>query len=158
MPRWPSQWAQAAFTLLELMLVLLIGAILAAIAYVGYESAIERARIADATADILEVSLNLEAWATRFENNGQLPATLADAGIANREDPWGNEYEYLRIQGLGNHGHVRKDRNLVPLNTDFDLYSKGPDGASRSPLTARQSRDDIVRARNGAFIGVAEDY
>ena len=53
---------------------------------------------------------------------------------------------------------MRKDRNLVPINTDYDLYSKGPDGASSPPLTARAGQDDIVRANDGAYIGVAADY
>jgi general secretion pathway protein G len=53
---------------------------------------------------------------------------------------------------------TRKDKNLVPLNSDFDLYSKGPDGESVPALTAGVSRDDIVRANDGAFIGVAADY
>ena len=51
-----------------------------------------------------------------------------------------------------------KDSALAPLNTDFDLYSVGPDGDSRLPLTAAASRDDILRANNGAFIGRAENY
>lgn len=75
-------------------------------------------------------------------------------------DPWGNPYQYLNIANGGNRirGRVRKDRNLVPLNTDFDIYSMGPDGESRPPLTARHSWDDIVRASNGSFIGIASDY
>jgi hypothetical protein len=56
------------------------------------------------------------------------------------------------------HGHARKDHSLVPINTDFDLYSMGPDGRSSPPLTAQHSRDDIVRANNGAFIGIASEY
>lgn len=55
-------------------------------------------------------------------------------------------------------GKVRKDHNLVPLNTDYDLYSMGEDGASVSPLTAKASRDDIVRANNGRYVGLASDY
>lgn len=72
-------------------------------------------------------------------------------------DPWGNPYQYLRMQGASN-GQKRKDKSLVPINTDFDLYSMGPDGRSVGPLTAQQSRDDIVRAANGRFIGVAIDF
>ena len=30
----------------------------------------------------------------------------------------------------------------MPINSDFDLYSKGKDGASQAPLTAAVSRDD----------------
>jgi len=53
---------------------------------------------------------------------------------------------------------VRKDHNLVPLNTDYDLYSMGPDGNSVGPLTAKASRDDIIRANNGSYIGPAANY
>ena len=70
-----------------------------------------------------------------------------------------NNYQYLNIRSAGpGLGAVRKDGNLNPLNTDFDLYSTGKDGRSKSPLTAKHSRDDIVRANNGAFFGLAEDY
>jgi general secretion pathway protein G len=44
------------------------------------------------------------------------------------------------------------------LNSDFDLYSKGRDRDSKLPLTAEASRDDIVRANNGGFIGLAKNY
>ena len=63
-----------------------------------------------------------------------------------------------QVAAAGGIGDVRKDKNLNPLNTDFDLYSLGEDGASASPLTAKNSRDDIVRANNGAYIGLGEDY
>jgi general secretion pathway protein G len=46
----------------------------------------------------------------------------------------------------------------VPINTDFDLYSKGADGDSVAALTAAKSRDDVVRAANGAFIGLASHF
>jgi general secretion pathway protein G len=55
-------------------------------------------------------------------------------------------------------GKIRKDHNLHPLNSEFDLYSIGPDGSSSPPLTARASQDDIIWARDGAFVGPAEDY
>jgi general secretion pathway protein G len=46
----------------------------------------------------------------------------------------------------------------VPVNSDFDLYSMGPDGQSKPPFTAAASRDDIVRASNGGFIGPVSDF
>jgi general secretion pathway protein G len=52
----------------------------------------------------------------------------------------------------------RKDRNLVPINTDYDLYSMGADGKSVPPLTAMASRDDIIRANDGQYIGLASRY
>jgi len=59
------------------------------------------------------------------------------------------------VQGLG---QKRKDKNLVPINSDYDLYSMGPDGKTTSALTAAISQDDIVRGRDGIFIGLAADY
>ncbi|MBK7951599.1 MAG: prepilin-type N-terminal cleavage/methylation domain-containing protein [Deltaproteobacteria bacterium] len=55
-------------------------------------------------------------------------------------------------------GEVRKDRFQVPINSDFDLYSSGPDGESRGPLSASVSRDDVIRANDGAYYGVAEEF
>jgi general secretion pathway protein G len=75
-------------------------------------------------------------------------------------DPWGRPFQYLNIANSGNKakGHQRKDKFLVPVNSDFDLYSLGEDGVSSPPFTAKGSRDDIVRANNGAYIGLAENY
>jgi general secretion pathway protein G len=53
---------------------------------------------------------------------------------------------------------MRKDRNLVPINSEFDLYSKGKDGDSRPPLPAKPSRDDVLIARDGAYVGLAKDF
>lgn len=55
-------------------------------------------------------------------------------------------------------GQARKDRFLVPINSDYDLYSMGPDGKSTSALTAKISQDDIIRASDGLFIGRACDF
>lgn len=60
--------------------------------------------------------------------------------------------------GSGAIGQARKDRNLVPINSDFDLYSVGRDGQTAPALTAKVSQDDIVRANNGGFVGLASDY
>jgi general secretion pathway protein G len=61
-------------------------------------------------------------------------------------DPWGNPYQYLPLDGASPPGgggpgggggaaaHARKDRFLVPIDTDFDLYSMGKDGQSASAL------------------------
>jgi general secretion pathway protein G len=57
----------------------------------------------------------------------------------------------MTVAGL--QGTLRKDRNLVPINSDYDLYSLGPDGETRPPLTAGPSRDDIARAADGSFVG-----
>jgi len=55
-------------------------------------------------------------------------------------------------------GQMRRDHFLVPVNTDFDLYSLGKDGRSQSPFTAAASQDDIVRANNGLYVGLVSEY
>ena len=40
----------------------------------------------------------------------------------------------------------------------FTLYSMGQDGQSKTNLNAKESLDDIVRANNGSFIGLASDF
>ena len=74
-------------------------------------------------------------------------------------DPWDQPYVYFDIATAGpGNVNFRKDKNLNPLNTDFDLYSSGKDGESKRPLNAKASREDIVQVNNGAFIGLAEDH
>jgi len=34
----------------------------------------------------------------------------------------------------------------------------GADGKSTSPFTAQESRDDIVRANDGRFVGLVSNY
>ncbi len=71
--------------------------------------------------------------------------------------PWGNPYEFADYNTIPP-GQRRKDKNLVPINSDYDLYSMGKDGQSVAPLTAAKSRDDIIRANDGLYIGLAENY
>ena len=147
--------AQGGMTLLELMLAIVMIGVLAGMGMAGYRRYVARAQIAQAVSDISEIQLAVD----KFElNRAALPDSLADVGMGGQLDPWGNAYQYLNFANIMGPGDVRKDRNLVPINTDFDLYSMGPDGASFPPLTADASRDDIVRANDGRFIGKAEDY
>ncbi len=103
----------------------------------------------------------LEAGISLYEVvHGVFPASLAEISRGAILDPWGNTYQYLNIiaGGPGVRGHARKDRYLVPLNSDYDLYSMGKDGRSVAPLTSRWSRDDIIRANDGDFWGLASDF
>jgi general secretion pathway protein G len=145
------------FTLVELAISLAIAAILGAISLPAYDAYLERARIKIAVLDIRRLETLIEAYKLQWET---YPPTLAAVDAANMRDPWGNPYAYLRIQGGGlkDKGKLRKDKFLNPLNSDFDLYSAGPDGDSKTPLTAPVSHDDIIRANNGGFVGTAEDF
>jgi general secretion pathway protein G len=145
------------FGLLELVIVLVVAGLLASIAFPAYNGYAERARVSRAIGDI--GSLNLEIERFRLQNGDQIPATLDELTIDVPVDPWGRAYDFLNIPAAGpGKGAFRKDGKLNPLNTDFDLYSRGKDGDSKGPLSAKASRDDIVRANDGAFIGLAEEY
>lgn len=52
----------------------------------------------------------------------------------------------------------RRDRYMFPLNTDYDLFSLGADAATAVALGDTLGRDDVIRASNGGFFGVASDY
>lgn len=153
---WAGLRSARGFTLLELVLALIVAGVLIAMAAGAYTAYIKRARISAATGDIGKIQLAVDRYA--LNHDGEPPPDLAAIGMDGLRDPWGNAYAYLSFAGLKGKGAMRKDKNLVPINTEYDLYSKGPDGQSRAPLTAKASRDDIVRANDGAYIGVAADY
>jgi general secretion pathway protein G len=146
---------QRAFTLFELLLVTAIIGLLATFAYPAYQRYQDQVKFTQAKVDIVIIESAIERYyAQRFA----YPDTLAQAGVGGMRDPWGNPYQYLNITTATNKGSVRKDRNLVPINSDYDLYSMGKDGKSESPLTAKASHDDVIRANNGKFVGLAADY
>jgi general secretion pathway protein G len=141
------------FTLVELMITLAVVALLSSLAYPVYAAQVKRSRVAHAIADIKELEIRLERYLTA---RGSYPTNLTAAGMSSL-DPWGNAYRYVNMDGARN-DQVRQDHSLHPVNTDYDLYSMGTDGRSVSPLTARHSRDDVIRARDGRFVGLASDY
>ncbi len=148
---------QQGYTLLELMIVVVLLGIMAGIAYPIYTGIVDRARAAKVMGDMGEIQIALAKYLT--DTNGALPVSLAAVGLDTLTDPWGNPYQYLKIEGNGGGlGNVRKNQGLVPINTDYDLFSMGKDGAFETPLSSVSSRDDIVRAGNGAFMGPAEDF
>jgi len=143
------------FTMIEMLLVVIIIGALAALAIPNFQRVVERARLTKAIADLIVIGQDLNDYA--LDNNGSFPPNLATVGRGSLLDPWGRPYRYLRVPGTPI-GQLRKDRFLVPVNSDFDLYSMGPDGASQPPFTAGPSRDDIVRANDGGFVGRVTDF
>lgn len=117
----------SAFTLIELLLVLVILAILAAVVVPKFTGRTEQARQSAAKADISNLKVALSTFET---DNGRFPTTeeglraLVEkpADLSNWKhqyiekvptDPWGHDYIY-RIPGTS--------------NKEFDLFSMGPDG------------------------------
>ena len=147
------------------MLVVAIIGTLASIAIPKLRQYTDKAKVARAVGDIEAIQADLAG--PEFID-GRLPVTLADIGQGDVLDPWGNPYQYLSFATAakdqhwggaeGGTGKPRKDQFLVPLNTSYDLYSLGEDGQTDEDLQADVSRDDVVRAGDGAYIGLASKY
>lgn len=144
-----------------MMIAMTIIGVLVSLAFPLLHDALEKARVAHATGDIRAIQVDIDS----FEANGMgLPLSLAEIGRDGMEDPWGANYIYLNFgvdacagPGRGPSG-ARKDRFLVPVNCTYDLYSMGEDGSTRPPFTAQSAKDDIVRANDGGYIGLAEKF
>jgi len=143
------------FTLAELLMAIAVLGLIVAIAYPSYSRYVERVKIATAMSDIVNISAAVEVFRVI---NKRLPDSLAQLGGVPGLDPWENPYQYLSFAGLKGKGKMRKDKSLVPVNSDYDLYSMGKDGRSTAPFTAQASRDDIVRANDGGYIGPVSGY
>jgi general secretion pathway protein G len=147
------------YSLVEVMIVMAIITTIAAIAIPSYNECINHARVVKAISEIRKIQSDITLY--QLANN-RLPNSLGDLGLESITDPWGKAYQYNLVtqekSGGKSGGKCRKDKALHPINSDYDLYSMGRDGKSQAPLTAKVSRDDIVRASNGGFIGLADNY
>jgi general secretion pathway protein G len=154
-PRTRGLLREHAFSIIEILLVVAVIGTLAAIAIPGLYAAVDYVRVQRAIADIKALELDVNTFQL---THGRLPDSLSEVRSDTVTDPWGNPYVYTNLTAINGKGKARKDRFLNPLNSDFDLYSTGEDGKSSTPLTAKASRDDIVRANDGGFVGIASDF
>jgi len=121
------------FTLIELMLVVIIIGVLAAMIIPRMAGRSKQARVACAKADVMSnIPMGLDLYEL---DNGNYPDSLqaliaCPGGVNNWNgpyvkrklvDPWGNGYQYKYPSSHGK---------------DYDLYSLGPDGI--------ESNDDIT--------------
>ena len=146
------------FTLIEVFIVIAIIGCISAIALPNYLRYKNNAMIAVAVTDIRMIEKQISLFA--LDNDDQLPDSINDlTTIGAINDPWGNPYEYLRIEGgdVKKMGEVRRNMMDVPVNQDYDLYSMGKDGQSESSFKVNVSRDDVVRAYEGWYVGLISE-
>lgn len=176
---------QSGITLLELIVATAIISVISMISVSAYSGYIETTKVSQAVSQIRALSFLIDDYAQEY---GEYPETLRDVGNENLKDPWGNPYVYFNLKtsnndndndGHGNEhsdghdsghdnehggddgtniGAARKDGNLVPINTNYDLCSFGKDGESKAPLRAKDSHDDIIYANDGSYIGIASEF
>jgi len=149
----------SGFTLIELLAVVAIISILAAVAIPKILGAREKTLIVKSIAEITSIQNTVQFY--RVQHDGALPADFAalTPGYFTDEilDPWGEPYVYQNFDVIPP-GWRRKDGPVVPLNTEYDVYSCGPNRVTTPNIRSTPGRDDIVLGNDGAFIGKAEDY
>jgi general secretion pathway protein G len=134
------------------MTVVVVMGALTAMAIAKTQYTVEQAKIARAIGDLRALSADISGYLTA---GNALPNSLVDVDRGGMLDPWGRPYVYVNFT-LG--GTPRTDVFGVSLNSDFDVYSLGPDGSSALSLTAAASQDDIVRGNDGGFLGRGSRY
>ncbi len=145
-------------TLFELLAAIAILGVLAGIAIPSYLGHKDKVIFNKAIADLHRLELEIDEY---VYDTGELPDELLDLGISAIIDPWGRPYQYLRLDGgktIGINGKRRRDKNANPVNSDYDLYSMGKDGKTAAQFTAKNARDDVVRANDGEYVGLAEKH
>lgn len=146
------------FTLVELLVVVVIIGILASLAFASFARFKEMARIARCCDEIRTLEKEITAYASE---KGVYPPSLTELNRQNLKDPWGNLYKYAEAAQPVARDNVGPDNRTyvaLTINSDFDLYSTGPDGAFAPSITDDLSMDDIIRAKDGSFVGGANQY
>lgn len=146
------------FTLVELLIVMAIISILATIGFIKYSAFIDQTKETKAVADVKQIAQLIEDFK---EVKGRYPLDLSELEKGEFKDPWGNPYQYVNIAEDDKKGKdeqkARRDRNQKPINTYFDLWSNGADGDYQQQVNGAKSRDDIIYAWDGEFVGLGKN-
>lgn len=83
---------RVGFTIVELLIVIVVIAILAAITIVAFNGIQERARVTRASSELSQLAKKITFW--QVDNPNQLPTALTDMGVNNSS---GTAYQYRRF-------------------------------------------------------------
>ncbi len=117
--RWGDEGeAEAGFTLVELMVVIVIIGLLATVVIINVLPATDKAAITKAKADVATLEQGVEMYRLnklRYPNGSEGLKAITAEGYVKRlpKDPWGNDYRYA---SPGRDGR------------QFEIYSYGADG------------------------------
>ena len=145
-----------AFTTVEMLIGISVFVLIASITINSGLAFIDKIRGHTVISDLKAIQIEVDKF---YKANGSYPDSLDEIYASTQTDPWNTAYQYLRIKGgpPGVTGKQRKYKSLK-VNSSYDLYSMGHDQETASPLTASISKDDIIRGRNGDFLGYVTDF
>jgi len=141
----------SGFTLVELVVVCAVLGALVTMALPTFSSYIKAVRVTRCSADIRTIDKAIAAFV--IEKN-YLPDLLSDLAIGDILDPWQHPFEYHNLDiAVNPAANPLEDIATNALNTDYDLYSKGEDGAGTPATGDPGNADDIVRSNDGVYVG-----
>lgn len=152
----PVNQRQTGFSTMEMVMTVSVVLLMFALVIPAAREIVNKTRSDNVVVDLEKIQTDISDF---MLINRRLPDSLTEIYGDIPRDPWGNEFNYLNIAD-GDESvkfKVRKYKFIKNLNSDYDLFSEGIDGESVQPLTGKSSHDDIVRAKNGLYIGPAEE-
>jgi general secretion pathway protein G len=113
---------------------------------------------ADGTTRTAAAERLIAARATATTIADALSRTVAPGEIEALAEAIASSGGFAFFTGVPTETTRRRDRYMFPLNTDYDLFSLGPDTRTAVSLGETVGLDDVIRANNGGFFGPASEY
>ncbi|HEZ4976141.1 TPA: pilin [Neisseria meningitidis] len=144
---------QKGFTLIELMIVIAIVGILAAVALPAYQDYTARAQVSEA---ILLAEGQKSAVTEYYLNHGEWPGNNSDAGVASASDIKGKYVQSVEVaKGVITATMASSNVNNEIKDKKLSLWAKRQDGSVKwfcgQPVARNNAKatDDEVTAANG---------
>jgi len=99
-----------------------------------------------------------DAMAVAIAAAGRLPRPPGPGEVFDLAQSLQRAGSFGFFAGVTSESARRRDRYMFPLNTDYDLFSLGPDRQTAVSLGHALGQDDVIRANNGGFFGLASEY